>query len=103
MTETLAGRIRLIIGNLQMTQAEFAQSLGVSANYISLLATNKKKNVSLTFAKLVESLYGYSAQWVLYGEAEGLVKKDPRRQLVNAVLKMPEEKLVRLEEFIQML
>ena len=102
MTKTLAERIKLIIQNSQITQAEFAESLGVSANYISLLATGKKKNVSLTFAKLVESLYGYPAQWVLHGKTEEKDKKNLRHKLANIISKMPEEELVRLEKFIEL-
>ena len=61
MNTTLAERIKIIIKEQNLKQSEFADALGVSANYISLLVTGRKNNVSLTFAKLIDALFGYPA------------------------------------------
>lgn len=102
MDTTLAERIKTIIKNQNMKQAEFAKALGVSANYISLIVTGRKQNVSLTFAKLIESLYGYPSEWVLHGKLQDS-EESIRMKLVNVISKMSEEELQKLEQFIKLL
>lgn len=64
---TLGERIKTILSERNIKQVEFAETLGVSANYINLLANGKKLNISDTLAKLIEETYGYSSQWVITG------------------------------------
>ena len=44
--ETLASRIRWIIGEKQIKQVDFARSLGISANYAYLVASGRKTTIS---------------------------------------------------------
>lgn len=67
---TLAERIKLILHEQKVKQVNFAKTLGVSANYINLLANGKKTSISDTLAKLIEETYGYSSYWLLTGEGE---------------------------------
>lgn len=67
---TLGERIRIILNERRVKQVEFAKSLGISANYVNLLANDKKTNISDTLAKLIEETYGYSAQWLMEGVGE---------------------------------
>jgi transcriptional regulator with XRE-family HTH domain len=46
---------------------DFARAMGISANYVSLLAAGKKQRVSETLAKLIENTYGYRYEWVMTG------------------------------------
>ena len=48
----LAGRIRQIIRESGVKQVEFAQSLGISANYVYLLTSGRKTAISETLARL---------------------------------------------------
>lgn len=57
---TLGQRIRTILKERNLKQTEFAKSLGISANYVNLLANDKKATISETLAKLIEESYGYS-------------------------------------------
>ena len=50
----LAGRIRQIIRESGVKQVEFAQSLGISANYVYLLTSGRKTAISETLARLIE-------------------------------------------------
>ena len=95
MDTTLAARFRMILEEQRLKQTELAEALGVSANYISLLARGKKTQVSPTLAKLVEALYGYSAEWVMTGP-ERL-----RRQAMERIMQMTAEDLLRLKDFIR--
>ena len=70
--ETLAERIQMILNELNITQREFASALGLSVNYINLLANGKKQSISKTLAKLVEAKYGYSESWFMYSTGEKL-------------------------------
>ena len=60
----LGERIKIILCERNIKQVEFAESLGVSANYINQLVNGKKLNISETLAKLIEETYGYSYQWI---------------------------------------
>ena len=85
----------------QMTQEFVAEALGVSANYISLLARGKKTQVSPTLAKLVEALYGYSAEWVMTGQGPAGGPERLRRQAMERIMQMTAEDLLRLKDFIR--
>lgn len=67
MASTLGERIKQIIREKNLKQVEFATSLGISANYVYLLTSDRKKTISDTLAKLIESTYGYSADWIKNG------------------------------------
>lgn len=100
MQTTLSERIRKILDEQNLKQTEFAEALGVSVNYISLLANGKKTNISLTLAKLIDALYGYPATWVM----EGTLSRDKteylRKYAVEQIMKMDEYELGKLEKFI---
>lgn len=68
--ETLGQRIKMILEQHQITQKQFASTLGISANYANLLVNDKKQKISNTLAKLIEESYGFSAQWVMDGSGE---------------------------------
>lgn len=69
----LQTRLRLILDEQNIKQVDFAKTLGVTANYVSLLANGKKLNISLHLAKLIEENYGYSRMWLLSGKGEKLI------------------------------
>ena len=100
METTLAERFRTILSERHLKQTELAEALGVSANYISLLVHGRKKQISLTLAKLVESLYGYSAQWVMCGSGAKCSTEQLRQQAVKQIMKMDLDTLIKLKNFI---
>lgn len=69
---SLGQRVRIILREQKIKQIEFARTLGISANYVSLIVNDKKETISDTLAKLIEESYGYSAQWILDGSGEKL-------------------------------
>ncbi len=83
---TLAGRLRWILADRQLRQSDFAKALGVSANYVYLLTSGKKAGISHTLAKLIEKTYGYSALWVLTGEAIGGQGEEPELKALTLEL-----------------
>jgi len=91
---TLGERIKTIIKERRITQAEFAQALGVSANYINLVANDNKPTISETLAKLIEALYGYSAEWIMSGAGEKAADRElsaNQAEILKRVQKMPEQ------------
>lgn len=102
METALSQRIKFILKEQNLKQTELAQALGVSSNYISLLAGGKKTAVSLTLAKLIEALYGYSAQWVLYGENSRFEREEAlRRRAIEKIQEMGEGDLIKLQELLK--
>jgi len=76
METSLGERIQIVIKSKKLKQAEFAKSLGVSANYINLIVNGKKNTISEILAKLIEEKYGYAAEWVLYGGIDSNVPQE---------------------------
>jgi transcriptional regulator with XRE-family HTH domain len=76
----ISDRIRTIVSDLDISQTKFADTLGVSFTYINCLINGKRNNISQSLAILIQKLYGYSAQWILYDEGDA-VKKIIRRSL----------------------
>lgn len=60
-------RIRLILKENQLKQKQFAQEIGVSESYISILLKKPEINLSQSLASLIEEKYGYSSEWILDG------------------------------------
>lgn len=99
---TLGERIKTILSERNIKQVEFAEALGVSANYINLLANGKKINISDTLAKLIEETYGYSSQWVITGEGEKEASPSfsaAKVEFLKKIQKMPDDEITALLAF----
>jgi transcriptional regulator with XRE-family HTH domain len=70
----ISNRIRTIVSELDISQTQFADTLGVSFTYINCLINGKRNNISQSLAILIQKLYGYSVQWVLYDEGDAVKK-----------------------------
>lgn len=73
MTVTLAQRLNKILSEQGMTKTEFADSIGVTQNYICILTSKvssaaRGSNISPSLAKLIGLKYGYDPDWILYGD-----------------------------------
>lgn len=104
--ETLASRIRRIIRERQIKQADFARSLGVSANYVYLLTSGRKNSISETLARLIESTYGYPSEWVLTGERLEKTEnsyRDLKSDTIQKLNKMGDAELQAVAAFIRSL
>ena len=69
---TLAQRLNKIISEQGMTKTEFADSIGVTQNYICILTSEissaaRGSNISPSLAKLIGLKYGYDPDWIIYG------------------------------------
>jgi DNA-binding CsgD family transcriptional regulator len=64
---TLGERVTRILEEQRLRKAEFAQTLGITPNYVSQLAGGRKKQLSYPLAKLIENTCGYRAGWILTG------------------------------------
>ncbi len=104
--ETLASRIRWIIVERQIKQADFARALGISANYVYLLTSGRKTSMSETLARLIESTYGYSVRWLLTGERSESTETaygDLKSDTIQKVKGMDKEDLRAVAAFIHSL
>ena len=93
---TLGKRIQTILKERNIKQIDFAKALGISANYVNLIANDKKENISDTLAKLIEETYGYSAQWILDGTGEKLSSNDmtaDKAEILKKIQKMSDSEI----------
>jgi transcriptional regulator with XRE-family HTH domain len=70
----LSDRLRTIVSDLNISQTKFANTLGVSFTYINCLLNGKRENISQSLAILIQYIYGYSTQWILFEEGNVLKK-----------------------------
>jgi transcriptional regulator with XRE-family HTH domain len=70
----ISDRIRTIVCDLDISQTQFANTLGVSFTYINCLINGKRDNISQSLAILIQKLYGYSTQWILYDDGDAVKK-----------------------------
>lgn len=100
-------RMRMMIRELEIKQTEFAKSLGISANYVYLLTSGRKKTISEPLARLIESTYGYSAKWILTGEGNKMAAPQSRENLknktINKIRSLPSQELKAVAAFIKSL
>lgn len=99
---TLGERIKIILCERNIKQVEFAEALGVSANYVNQLVNGKKLNISDTLAKLIEETYGYSSYWIMTGNGEK--KASPslsaaKAEFIKKIQKMPDDEVTALLAF----
>lgn len=103
--DILADRIKQILAEQNLKQAEFARALGISANYVYLLTSGKKKVISKTLSRLIETLYGYQAGWVR-GEpgTEGVARVSSlRRRTSEQICRLAPEDLEKVAAFLHTL
>jgi len=102
---TLANRIKKIITQQKIKQTELAKALGISTNYVTLLVTGRKTNISLTLAKLIESTYGYSADWILKGEMPPKAQTDIeiRQKTINRIMQLDDNEIEVVFSFVKSL
>jgi DNA-binding CsgD family transcriptional regulator len=102
----LSERISRILREQKLKNVDFARALGISANYVSLLINGKKKMISLPLARLIETTYGYRAEWTLTGDGP-IHPPDPDRCLqestADKILHMDGSELRAVAAYIQML
>ena len=98
----ISERIKTILLERDAKQVDFAKTLGVSGNYVNQLVNGKKDNISNTLAKLIEEIYGYSAQWIMTGEGDkfsGPKFSSTKLELFKKIQKMPDDEIVALLAF----
>lgn len=99
---TLGERIKIVLTERGVKQVDFAETLGVSANYVNQLVNGKKLNISDTLAKLIEETYGYSVQWILTGEGEKSSAPSlsvAKVEFLKRIQKMPDDEVAALLAF----
>jgi transcriptional regulator with XRE-family HTH domain len=92
MKTTLADRFRIILNELDISQKEFAHSLGVSRQLVNAIKNGKKNSISKTLAKHLQDIYEYDYSWVLGDEtarkkiAENSVYWEEVDEIVNSLI-----------------
>lgn len=100
---TIGERIKIILNEKQIKQVDFANELGVSANYINLLVNNKKTSISKKLAKLIEKTYGYSSNWIISGTDPKLLSNDMstlKIETINKIKLMSDDEITATLAFI---
>ena len=74
--DTLSGRLRYLMRELNVRQKDFAKVCGVSDNYISMLVTGRRTSVSEPLCRLVCQTYGISAIWLKEGIGDPFLDRE---------------------------
>jgi transcriptional regulator with XRE-family HTH domain len=104
MPSEVSNNLRTILKELNMSQLEFASSVGTSNVYISMVINGKRSSISHTLAFLIEEKYGYSSDWILYNDGEKKVfpfkTQNTSLELRNEIKQLSYYKMNYLIEFI---
>lgn len=99
----LSERFKTILNESGLTQRDFASTLGITENYISLLINGKKEKISETLAFLIQEKYGYSAEWILTGRGDKFVNTKNsfiKQKAITAVKSLSDEEIKAVMAFI---
>ncbi|MCD8030866.1 MAG: helix-turn-helix transcriptional regulator [Bacteroides sp.] len=66
----LHDRLKEIRKDLNLSQEEFSERLGLKQGSYSDIERGKTKNISGTILRLIENLYGVNPDWIISGEGE---------------------------------
>jgi transcriptional regulator with XRE-family HTH domain len=66
----VSDNLRTILNELNVSQIDFAKSVGISNVYINMVINGKRDSISQPLALLIEEKYGYSADWILCNEGD---------------------------------
>ncbi|MDR0876875.1 MAG: helix-turn-helix domain-containing protein [Treponema sp.] len=69
-------RLKALISNLGMKDKDFAQKLGFSQPYISMILTGKKTTPSTRFFDALSRVFYVNIEWLRTGEGEMFVVPD---------------------------
>jgi transcriptional regulator with XRE-family HTH domain len=106
----LKERFQLMLSEQHMRQRELAGILGVTEGYISAILLERGKKVSKALALLIESKFGYNAEWVLTGEGDKYKAPDgmacpteAHARVMKAIERLPERYLLAVMAFMDSL
>jgi transcriptional regulator with XRE-family HTH domain len=107
MLSEVSDNLRTILKELNMSQLEFAKSVGISNVYINMVVNGKRNSISHPLAFLIEEKYGYSADWLLYNYGEKKLfpfkTQNASKALKNEIMRLAPYKMRYLREFISWL
>jgi transcriptional regulator with XRE-family HTH domain len=107
MLSVVSDNLRTIPSGLDMSQAAFADSVGISIGYINMVVNGKRSSISLRLALLIEEKYGYSADWILHNEGDKraypFINKGEYNEMKDLINQLLFDELTCLYEFILIL
>ncbi|GHV13687.1 hypothetical protein FACS189491_08990 [Spirochaetia bacterium] len=75
-------RLKTLIRSLDMKEKDFAQKIGFTQPYISMILTGKKTNPSLRFFESLSRVFYVNIDWLREGKGE--MYSDPGLNLSNS-------------------
>ncbi|WCL51462.1 helix-turn-helix domain-containing protein [Leptospira sp. GIMC2001] len=96
--------LKKIIKDLQLTQKEFADRMGVKQSTISMYISGERK-ISKPIAFLIEKTYGISSDWLLNGTGKMFIdlgEEEKKIQEENALLRQIDKK-PEIKEIVEIL
>lgn len=84
MDENIATRLKYLIKELGMTDAQFADSCQLSRSTLSLLLSGKNKKASnILLSQIHKAFPEVSINWLLFGEGPLMISESFRKELYN--------------------
>jgi transcriptional regulator with XRE-family HTH domain len=102
---TLAGRLDSLISNLGMKKRDFAQKIGFTQSYISMILSGKKTSPSLRFFDSVSREFYVNTAWLRDGRgqifsAPGLNLSDTDAALVAKYRLLPPDEQAMIDKLV---
>jgi transcriptional regulator with XRE-family HTH domain len=100
----VSDNLRTVLSELNMSQIDFAKSVGTSFGYINMVINNRRTSISQQLALLIEEKYGYSAEWILHDEGDKKINtfKNQKvyKEMPNQINQLSSEEVNHLSKYI---
>jgi transcriptional regulator with XRE-family HTH domain len=88
LLKTAAGRIRTVRERLKLKQVDFANQLGVSQSFLSIVESGKRKPSFALLCSLLTS-FNVDLPWVLTGQGEMFIKTNQESSFIDLFPEVP--------------
>lgn len=96
---TLAERLATVVEGSGLSQTAFADEIGVSQGFVSQVRYGRS-NLSPRTAKMIESKFGVSAEWLLTGAGARQIKFSREDEIAEYVAKILKDENAELQRRI---
>lgn len=90
----LSDRVILLIENLDIKKGDFADKIGFTQGYVSMIITGTKQNPSDRFFESIKREFNVNIDWLKYGKGEMFLIEDETlsdtdKNLINKYNQLP--------------
>ena len=96
--ETVGERLKLVRESSGMNQRDFAEKIGWTQPYVSLIESGNRDNISDAYLQAIQCLFGVDMGWLQTGKGE--MRRGKREEAIGRIWLYTDDQLRRLLKFM---